>query len=87
MAIIFPRKEAFDFDRDAVNFPAEIDGKTVQCSISTEALHDNFGGDRMDPVDCFRANRARVEAKAESLIKRGRTDEAGVVRIGTGDGR
>lgn len=72
MTIRFPAFEAWDAERFVVSFPAEMDGNRVGCGISWEALQDNFGGDDVQPLDCFQANREAIEAKARHLIGKGR---------------
>ena len=86
MDIRFPAIEVMNTNLDSVSFPADIDGKRTRCAISLEALQDNFGGNDMDPVECLRANRAAIESKAASLIRRGRFEKDGSILIRSGDG-
>lgn len=86
MSINFLAGETWNGNREIVSFLADVDGKRIQCAISWEALQDNFGGDGMEPIKCFRANRPAIEAKAERLIKRGRFEEDGSVLIRSQDG-
>lgn len=86
MNINFPAIETWNGNRDIVSFPAEVDGKRIQCAISWEALQDNFGGNAIPPLDCFRANRHAIEAKAARLIQRGRFEADGSVFIRSQDG-
>jgi hypothetical protein len=86
MNIVFPPMEAWDSSRDVVAFPAEVDGARLQCAVSMEALQDNFGGSRTPPLDCFRASRAAIEAKADRLIRRGRFEQDGSILVRSQDG-
>lgn len=87
MNIKFPMGESWDFDRDVVLFPAEVDGSKVVCAISWEALQDNFGGNITKPLDCFNQNRSEIERKAESLIRKDRFEPDGSILIRSSDGR
>jgi len=86
MTVEFPAVEAWDGSRLVVSFPADVDGKRVVCAISLEALQDNFGGDKVPPLECFRANRGAVEAKARNLIGKGRFEPDGSLLIRSQDG-
>ena len=86
MSINFPVVEAWNGNRDIVSFPAEVNGKRVRCAISWEALQDNFCGNGAPPIDCFRANRRAIEAKAERLIQEGRFEPDGSLLIRSQDG-
>ena len=86
MNIEFLQMEAWDGMKDQATFPANVDKRRVLCRVSWEALTDHFGGDRGgDPVEPVRANRATLEAKAETLIRAGRFEEDGSVLLGTSD--
>ena len=86
MDINFPQGEAWDPLNDRATFPAEVDRRRVLCRISWEALTDHFGGDRGgDPVEPLRANRATIEARAETFIRAGRFEADGSVLLQTGD--
>ena len=86
MSISFPAQAVWGDDRDVVYFPAEVDGKRIRCAITLEALQDNFDGDSTEPVACFRANRARIEAKAAKLIAQARFEPDGQILIRSQDG-
>lgn len=86
MAIVFPANEVWDGSRYVVAFPADVDGNRINCAISLEALQDNFGGNQAVPLDCFRANRRAIEAKAERLIRHGRFEINGSILIRSQDG-
>ena len=86
MNIEFPKVEAWDGSNDQATFPADVDGGRVLCRISWEALTDHFDGDRGgDPVVPLRANRAAIEAKAETLMRVGRFEEDGSILLRTSD--
>ena len=84
--ITFPQIEAWNANREVVTFPAEKDGKKIQCAISWEALQDNYGCNDAPPLDCFRTNRAAIENKAGSLINRKRFEADGSIMIRSIDG-
>lgn len=86
MTISFPPRQAFDFERLAVSFTADIDGNQVLCRISVEALEDNYGCNGVEPVGCFQSNRYAIEAKAASLIDKKRFETDGSILIRSADG-
>lgn len=86
MTVSFHAVETLSASREIVSFPAEINGKRIQCAISWEALQDHFDGNGVPPINCFRANRKAIEAKAEHLIQRGRFESDGSVFIRSQDG-
>jgi hypothetical protein len=78
-------EERFDFDREVVLFYAQ-DGKTrVRCSISREALDDDFGADNQDKVAVFRENRQVMEQCARQKYAAGDTGTDGSVLIHSGE--
>ena len=86
MAINFPNIETIDVRRMVVSFPAEQDNNRIICEISFEALQDNFGGNNIQPFDCFKANRHAIEEKAERLITQGRFEHDDSILIRSQDG-
>ncbi|MCU7871922.1 MAG: DUF1488 domain-containing protein [Candidatus Thiodiazotropha sp. (ex Lucinoma borealis)] len=84
--IEYPNIEAWDGSRDVVMFPANLDGKRIQCGISWEALTDNYCGNDVSAIDCFKANRGVIETKATQLIERQRFEPDGSVLILSADG-
>jgi len=86
MNVTFPPVEAWDANRDVVSFPAEVDGTRIRCAVSWEALQDNFGGNGVPPLDCFRAARHAIETKAEGLIRKGHFEGDGSILIRSQDG-
>ena len=85
MAITFPNMESINGDKMIVSFPADQNSSRIVCGISFEALQDNFGGNNIPPLDCFRKNRQAIEAKAERLIIQGRFGEDGSILIRSQD--
>jgi hypothetical protein len=86
MTINFSNVEAFDGIRQVVSFPADSNGKRIICAISREALQDNFGGNNIDPLTCFKNNRNRIEHKAAVLINSKRFEQNGSILIRSADG-
>ena len=86
MAIKFPNIESMDERRMVVLFPADQDNKHINCAISTQALEDNFNGNNVPALDCFRSNRGFIEVKADRLIENGRLEPDGSILIRSRDG-
>lgn len=86
MAIEFPPIEAKDGSKMVIAFPAEVNGKRVHCSVSFEALQDNFGGNNIDPMTCFQEMRPSIEQKAREFIDAGRFEDDGSIVIRSADG-
>lgn len=69
MKITFPLGEVYDFDRDAIAFPVDVNGQKIRVLISAEALQDHFGAsDPSEYVEIFKRHRAQIEAMAERII-------------------
>ncbi len=68
MQIEFPASEPVYSDRNlTLVFAAGVDGQSVPCAISVEALEDHFGAegcDRRAWFEAFVAGRAAIEATA-----------------------
>jgi hypothetical protein len=64
MAIHFPNEEPTYTQRTTVAFPALLNGVSVSCEISTEALMDHFGAktiNKADLIAAFKSNRSAIE--------------------------
>ncbi|MGX9698136.1 DUF1488 domain-containing protein [Janthinobacterium lividum] len=71
MKIEFPSNAGFDPSRYCVWFRAIVDGRTINCFITEEALTDHFtatGRDASNSVAAFETNRAVIEPITKSLI-------------------
>ena len=86
MKIAFPQIETWDHLTDCVAFSADLDDSRIACRISLEALQDNFGCVQLRPVECFKVNRARIEAKVETLVRRAQYESDGSILIRSRDG-
>jgi len=78
----------YDFDRDVVTFAGQSLGQAVACSISREALDDNFGTDGLDKegrVEAFLKNRSKIELMARARYISRPIEEPGSVLIKTLD--
>jgi hypothetical protein len=78
----------YDFGRDIVTFAGKAQGTTVLCSISREALDDNFGTNGMTKqgrLDAFRQNRSTIEQMARKKYLHWPIEDAGTVLIKTFD--
>ena len=61
-----------------VAFPARVDGREVDCTVSAEALEDHFGAaspGATDLLEAFNAHRPEIERTAHSLLRTLRTNE------------
>jgi hypothetical protein len=71
---------AFDGARMMVDFVALVDGASVSCSISAEALEDHFGAQsslESELLQAFERGRARIHEAATAALKE--TDGRSVV--------
>lgn len=66
-AIQFPDREYWDEDKQAVCFPAMVNGMQMNCAIYGEILLRRFGG--TTPLGVFRDNRWDLEEEASDLIR------------------
>lgn len=72
MNITFSGKYAINSQTFGINFEAVVNGKTVICSASTEALQDIDPSQAQNqPEEQFLANRSSFEAIAEQKIRAG----------------
>jgi hypothetical protein len=73
MQIIFPNEApAYSGPELTVAFPAMIDGKRVECTITAAALEDHFGAASTraeDMLGAFDTHRERIEAIARRVLK------------------
>lgn len=70
MNISFPTGEAYDFDRDSIAFPVDVNGQRIRVHISSEALQDHFGAkDPSEYPDVFKRHRSQIEAMARRVIE------------------
>lgn len=82
----FPAGEMLDPMRQTVNFRAVVDGKTVVCCVTYEALDDNFGA-HGNYVPTIQANRGTIENVAGNLIRKNRFETDGRIVIKSADVR
>lgn len=70
--ISFTGNRVWDVDRNSMIIEMLVDGHPACCVISREALEARFGpGGGISAVQAFEANRAKIEAIAERLVKEG----------------
>ncbi|HVE07971.1 MAG TPA: DUF1488 domain-containing protein [Paraburkholderia sp.] len=65
----------FDGANLAVRFAAQVDGETVDCAISAEALEDHFGARsplEEDLLRAFRRGRARIRSVCAEALDQNR---------------
>lgn len=77
-AIQFPDREYRDDERDAVCFPAQVNGFNLTCAISVLALRQRYGSGASE-IELFRTHRWDLEEEAESLIAQQQEDDQGWV--------
>ncbi|MFD1800702.1 DUF1488 domain-containing protein [Mixta tenebrionis] len=77
-AIQFPDRESWDEQRQAVCFPAMVNGFQLNCAISAEVLLQRFGGNS-EPLAIFRQHRWDLEDQAQALIEAQQEDSQGWV--------
>lgn len=69
-AIQFPDREVWDEERQAIRFPALVQGFQVECAISSLAIASRFGGNGAEEwLSLFREHRWDLEEEAEGLIE------------------
>src|SRR5262249_29846963 len=85
--VSFPALQLYDLSRDAILFPALMEGDAVRCVITRAALcrlgvASHFAG---DPETVFATNRRELEAIAKRLIRLGRVGPGHELLIGVRD--
>lgn len=77
-AILFPDREAWEADSQALCFPVQVNGMPLTCAISEESLRRRFGdGTPAFWLAQFRASRWDLEEEAEALIAVDAFDDQG----------
>ena len=74
-AIHFPEREIWDEDKQAVCFPALVNGVELMCAIKSEVLLRRFGG--AVPLEVFKDNRWDLEEEASDLIREQQENDQG----------
>lgn len=74
-AIQFPDREDWDQNRQAVCFPAMVNGMGLMCAITVESLHNRFG--EGEAMALFSVHRWDLEDEAEQLISNDEVDNQG----------
>ncbi|RKQ41406.1 DUF1488 domain-containing protein [Enterobacter sp. R1(2018)] len=76
--IQFPDREEWDERRNAVCFPALVNGFQMTCAISGEAVASRYGGDNAQEwLALFRTHRWDLEEEAHTLILDEQEDDQG----------
>lgn len=77
-AIQFPDREEWDVLKEAVCFPALVNGMQLMCAIKGESLAKRFGGDTTEQwLADFCEHRWDLEDEAEALIQTQQEDNHG----------
>lgn len=77
-AIQFPDREEWNAQKEAVCFPALVNGMQLMCAIKGEALANRFGGDTVEQwLADFCEHRWDLEEEAEALIQSQQEDDHG----------
>jgi Protein of unknown function (DUF1488) len=67
--IVFPKKHTYLFDRDVIEFPCVVDGKTIVCRITLEEMLREFArGNPATFEDDFRDLRPQIEERAKRRV-------------------
>ncbi|AUU82950.1 DUF1488 domain-containing protein [Leclercia adecarboxylata] len=74
-AIQFPDRESWDEDKQAVCFPALVNGMQMMCAIEGRTLARRFGDGL--PIEMFREHRWDLEEEASDAIRKGDEDDQG----------
>jgi hypothetical protein len=82
---VFPPIEHENNQLELIEFDAMLDGKTVKCAVSYEALRDHFEADYSDPLFAFMTGRSQIETLICKLIGEGRFEQDGSILITTKD--
>jgi Protein of unknown function (DUF1488) len=70
MNINFPPGETYDFDRDSIAFPVDVNGQRIRVYVSSEALQDHFGAtDPSEYLGIFKRHRSHIEDMARRVIE------------------
>ena len=80
----------YDHDRDIISFPAKENDVRFSCSISCEALEDDFGSDdgvKRNLMETFRKSRAVIEKLAASKFLYGPIESPSELVVKSGDRR
>ncbi|WNN44744.1 MULTISPECIES: DUF1488 family protein [Winslowiella] len=77
-AIQFPDREFWDNERQAVCFPAQVNGFHLTCAIAALTLRQRYGSGASD-LELFRSHRWDIEEEAEALIEQQQEDDQGWV--------
>jgi len=70
-SIVFAPIEEEDSEQKCIVFNAEVDGNSIECTITYEALTDHFEAEYSDPLFAFMMARSEVEKIAEKMISDG----------------
>ena len=74
-AIQFPDRESWDEDKQAVCFPALVNGMQMMCAIEAGTLARRFSDGL--PIEMFREHRWDLEEEASDAIRKGDEDDQG----------
>lgn len=77
MPITFPPIEEENHQTESIEFNAELDGKTIQCAMTYDALRAHFDAEYSDPLFAFVQGRPEIEPLAARLISEGRLEADG----------
>lgn len=74
-AIQFPDRETWNDEKQAVCFPALVNGMQMMCAIKGSTLAHRFG--EGFPLALFREHRWDLEEEASDVIRSGEEDDQG----------
>lgn len=77
-AILFPDREEWNAEKEAVCFPVLVNGMQLVCAINSETLARRFGGETAGQwLAKFCEHRWDLEEEAEALIQSQQEDDQG----------
>jgi len=81
VTVTFPSTEEENNSLELIIFPANQEGKAIECAITYTALRQYFDADYSDPLFAFMSGRKDIEDIASRLIAEGRFEEDGLILI------
>lgn len=77
-SILFPDRETWDAERQALCFPVQVNGMQLTCAMTRDVLVQRFGdGTPAFWLAQFRTSRWDTEEEAETLIEEDAFDNQG----------
>lgn len=75
MDIKFPPIEEENAKLEHIEYNAVVDGETIDCAITYEAMYDHYEAEYSDPLFAFMTARSTIEGLTATMIKDGRVQD------------